>query len=171
MFSQEFECQLPLVVAELMPFAIKLTRNRDAAQDLCQETLCRALMNKDKFAPGTSMEAWLLVIMRNIFLNNYRRKQLHDKFESYSKHEVAHAADRNLHNNSTEMALTLKELQEGMDGLPGKFKITFQLYSQGYKYQEIADMMKEPMGTIKSRIHMAKRMLRNNVPAWAEAHA
>ena len=163
MSSIEFN-QLLLGNADyLKPFAFTLTRDNDTARDLMQETLYRALANKDKYHVGTNIKAWMYTIMRNIFINNYRRSAKQNTiFDStpndflldYNQYATANAAETNL---------SLKEIKEAVYHLPEIFKNPFELYFDGYKYHEIAEILAEPLGTIKSRIHFARKLLKQQL--------
>ncbi|MFM7838311.1 MAG: RNA polymerase sigma factor [Chitinophagaceae bacterium] len=146
----------------LKPFAITLTRDSDAAKDLYQETLFRALSNKDKYHVGTNIKAWLYTIMRNIFINNYRRKAKQQTIFQSTAVELAPAASA-VTNNNAESSLRLKEIQQAIHRLPELFRNPFLLYFDGYKYHEIAHMLNEPLGTIKSRIHFARKLLKEQI--------
>ena len=145
----------------LKPFAITLTRDTEDARDLCQETLFRAIANEDKYHQGTNIKAWMYTIMRNIFINNYRKKVkqriILDGGESGS------ILDRLVTENSAEQSLRLKDIHREINRVPVLFREPFQLYFEGYKYHEIADMLDEPLGTIKSRIHFARKLLKQQV--------
>ena len=141
----------------LKPFAITLTRDNDAAQDLFQETLYRALANKEKYNVGTNIKAWLYTIMRNIFINDYRRnarKKVVLDAVRYSQPQYA---------ISSEVSIRLKEIQAAIHDLPSILKTACLLYLEGYKYHEIAFALNEPLGTIKSRIHFAKKQLQKQL--------
>jgi len=163
MASIEFN-QILLSNAEfLRPFATTLTRDPEAAKDLFQETMYRALANKEKYNVGTNIKAWLYTIMRNIFINNYRRRSKqnivldntpNDFLLNYNQVTVANTAISNI---------TSKEIQEAIFNLPDIFKNPFLLYYDGFKYHEIADMLHEPLGTIKSRIHFARKLLKAHI--------
>lgn len=163
MSTMEFNQMLLTNTEFLMPFAVTLTRDHETAKDLFQETLFRALANKDKYNVGTNIKAWLYTIMRNVFINNYRRKARqntildstpNDFFLDYNQTTVA---------NGAESKLQMKEIQQAIENLPVIFKKPFLLYFDGYKYHEIADMLQEPLGTIKSRIHFARKLLKAEV--------
>jgi RNA polymerase sigma factor (sigma-70 family) len=147
----------------LRPFAITLTRDNEAAQDLFQETMFRALANQDKYNVGTNIKAWLYTIMRNIFINNYRRKAKqntifdstpNDYLLNYNQSAVANAAETNL---------KIKDINQAIHTLPEIFRNPFLLYFDGYKYHEIAEILSEPLGTIKSRIHFARKLLKAQI--------
>ena len=150
----------------LKPFAINLTRDSESAKDLYQETLFKALANEEKYRVGTNIKAWLFTIMRNIFINNYRRKAKqqtifdstpNDYLLNYKQPTIANAA---------ESSLRLKEIQEAIHNLPEIFKTPFMLYFEGYKYHEIASALGEPLGTIKSRIHFARKLLKEQIKRY-----
>lgn len=156
---QEFNSLVVHSAEGLRPFAITLTRDREAAQDLCQETVCKALVHRDKYQPGTNIKAWLSTIMRNIFINDYRRAErrrvVFDAVQYAARNETAAAG--------ADSKLRLQEINTALYGLPAIFKQACLLYLQGYKYQEIAETLGEPLGTIKSRIHFARKMLQKQL--------
>ena len=163
MASLEFSQMLVNNSEFLKPFAITLTRDSDAAQDLYQETLYRALANKDKYNVGTNIKAWLYTIMRNIFINNYRRKAKQNTiFDSTPNDFLLNQAQVSTA-NAAESILKLKDIQQAVHHLPEIFRNPFLLYFDGYKYHEIAQMLGEPLGTIKSRIHFARKLLKAQV--------
>jgi RNA polymerase sigma-70 factor (ECF subfamily) len=163
MSTIEFNQTLVSNTEYLKPFAITLTRDIEAAKDLIQETLYRALANKEKYNAGTNIKAWMYTIMRNIFINNYRRSAKqntifdntpNDFLLDYNQYTTANAAEKNLN---------LKEIKAAVYQLPEIFKNPFELYFEGYKYHEIADILSEPLGTIKSRIHFARKLLKQQL--------
>jgi len=163
MASLEFNQMLVNNSEFLKPFAVTLTRDSEAAQDLYQETLYRALANKDKYNVGTNIKAWLYTIMRNIFINNYRRKAKQNTiFDSTPNDFLLNQAQVSTA-NAAESILKLKDIQQAIHHLPEIFRNPFLLYFDGYKYHEIADMLDEPLGTIKSRIHFARKLLKAQV--------
>ena len=148
----------------LKPFAITLTRDTEAAKDLFQETLYRAISNKDKYNVGTNIKAWLYTIMRNIFINNYRRRAKQNTiFDSSPNEFLLNSSPSVVINNSAESNLRMKDIQFAVHQLPEIFRNPFLLYFDGYKYHEIAEMLHEPLGTIKSRIHFARKLLKEQV--------
>src|SRR3954462_1544527 len=150
--------QLLLSNAEfLRPFAITLTRDNETAKDLYQETLLRALANKEKYNVGTNIKAWLFTIMRNIFINDYRRKTKQQTIFDNTPNDFLLNYNRAAVFNQAETDLRIKEIYQAIHLLPEIFKTPFLLYFDGYKYHEIADALNEPLGTIKSRIHFARK--------------
>lgn len=146
----------------LRPFAITLTRDSEVAKDLFQETIYRALANRDKYNVGTNIQAWLYTIMRNIFINNYRRKIKQNTIIDTSANDFL-LDNRQMQVNNTESSVFVKEIMSHIYKLPEIFKRPFLLYFDGYRYHEIAHMLGEPLGTVKSRIHFARKMLKSQV--------
>lgn len=148
----------------LKPFAITLTRDQEDAKDLFQETLVRAISNQEKYHVGTNIKAWLYTIMRNIFINDYRKKARQRTVFDYSPNEaLLNSAPAAIINNHAESQLRTKEIQQAIHQLPEIFRKPFMLYFDGYKYHEIAHVMEEPLGTIKSRIHFARKLLKEQL--------
>lgn len=163
MSTVEFNKMLVNNAEFLKPFAITLTRDSEAAKDLYQETLYRALANKDKYNVGTNIKAWLYTIMRNIFINNYRRKSKHQTIFDSTPNDFLLNQNQAITANAAEANLRLKDIQEAIYKLPEIFRNPFLLYFDGFKYHEIADMLGEPLGTIKSRIHFARKLLKSHI--------
>ena len=150
----------------LKPFAINLTKDSEAANDLYQETLYKALANQEKYNAGTNIKAWLFTIMRNIFINDYRRKARQKTiFDSTPNDYLINLKQASVSNNA-ETNLRLKEINMAIRQLPEIFKTPFLLYFDGYKYNEIADVLNEPLGTIKSRIHFARKLLKEQISRY-----
>ncbi len=150
----------------LKPFAITLTRDSEAAKDLFQETLYRALANKDKYNVGTNIKAWLYTIMRNIFINNYRRKAKQNTIFDNTPNEFLLNSSQAVITDTAEGNLRIKDIQAAVHNLPEIFRNPFLLYFDGFKYHEIAKMLQEPLGTIKSRIHFARKLLKTQIQRY-----
>jgi RNA polymerase sigma factor (sigma-70 family) len=157
MGTQEFNSMVLKNADGLKPFAITLTKDYESAKDLCQETLCKALTYRDKYEPGTNIKAWLFTIMRNVFINNYRRNSRKKVVMEAVKLSISPYA------LSSESLMRLKEINSAVHDLPAIFKRACMLYLNGYKYHEIAMVLNEPLGTIKSRIHFAKKLLQKQI--------
>ena len=163
MSTIEFNQVLINTADYLKPFAITLTRDTEAAKDLLQETMYRALVNKDKYNSGTNIKAWLYTIMRNIFINDYRRRSKQNTIFDASPNEYLLDHNQPRIVNDAESVLALKDIQGAIYQLPQIFKDPFLLYFEGYKYNEIAGILREPLGTIKSRIHFARKLLKQQL--------
>ncbi len=144
----------------LKPFAITLTHDQDKALDLIQETMYRALVNKEKYQIGTNIKAWLYTIMRNIFINEYRRKAKQNVIFDKSDNDFLINSTTHVVANDAIAQMGEKEIWMAIESLPDIFKKPFLMYFHGFKYQDIATDMKEPLGTIKSRIHFARKLLK-----------
>jgi RNA polymerase sigma factor (sigma-70 family) len=163
MSSPEFNEMLLTNADFLKPFAINLTRDNEAANDLYQETLYKALANREKYHVGTNIRAWLFTIMRNIFINDYLRKTKHKTIFDSTPNEYLINLKQTTVSNAAESEMRVKEINKAIQELPEIFKTPFLLYFDGYKYNEIADVLNEPLGTIKSRIHFARKLLKEQI--------
>ena len=150
----------------LKPFAFTLTRDNESARDLMQETLYRALANKEKYNSGTNIKAWMYTIMRNIFINDYRKKARQQTIFDSTPNDFLINHNQTAVSNSAEIDLSLKDIRASIHGLPDIFKHPFVLYYEGYKYNEIASLLAEPLGTIKSRIHFARKLLKEQLTRY-----
>lgn len=166
MSSIEFNQLLVSNADFLRPFAVTLTRDNEAAKDLFQETMYRALANQEKYNVGTNIKAWLYTIMRNIFINNYRRKVKQNTIFDHTTNDYLLDYNQPSVVNSAEANLGAKEIRHSIERLPEIFKKPFVMYFEGYKYYEIADQLHEPLGTIKSRIHFARKMLKAQIAKY-----
>ncbi len=147
----------------LKPFAVTLTRDNESAKDLVQETMYRAVANREKYNFGTNIKAWLYTIMRNIFINDYRRKVKQNVILDATPNDYLLNHNQVAVSNLAESRMKQKEIETELHHLPSIFKTPFLLYFEGYKYHEIAGILEEPLGTIKSRIHFARKLLKEKV--------
>lgn len=166
MSTLEFKDMLVRNADFLKPFAINLTRDTDAAMDLYQETIYKALANQEKYNVGTNIKAWLFTIMRNIFINDYRRKARQRTIFDSTPNDYLINLGQSTISNTAESDIRIKEIKTAIQQLPEIFKTPFMLYFDGYKYHEIAAMLKEPLGTIKSRIHFARKLLKEQISRY-----
>lgn len=157
--NDSFKSSVIGMQGNLMSFAMKLTTNREEAHDLVQDTTLKALDNEGKFAEDTNFKGWILTIMRNIFINNYRK--------SVRTATVVDTTDNLYHLNisqdsgfdAPEGSYTVNEIQDAIAALSDDLRIPISMHVSGYKYQEIAEEMNLPLGTVKSRIHAARKVL------------
>ena len=159
----EFNQLLLINSAFLNPFAINLTRDKESAKDLVQETMYKAIANHEKYITGTNIKAWLYTIMRNIFINDYRKKTKQHVIFDATANDFLLDYNQSAISNLAESKLRIKEIQTAVYYLPSIFKEPFLLYFDGYKYHEIAGILREPLGTIKSRIHFARKLLKKKI--------
>ena len=166
MSTAEFSLLLTENADFLKPFAINLTKDHETAKDLFQETLYRALSNKDKYNVGTNIKAWLYTIMLNIFINDYRKKAKQSVVLDNSPNDFLIDQTRTKVLNDGVTNLNLREVKQLIYDLPELFRTPFNLYFEGYKYNEIAEELNEPLGTIKSRIHFARKILKQKIQRY-----
>ena len=158
----EFNQLLISNIEYLRPYAVVFTQDKETAKDLLQETLCRALANQEQYTAETNIKGWLFTIMRNTFINHYRRRSRTKKiFKFYFREFPANKEAAT--GNPAEGSLEIKELLAVIHTLPDNLRIPFYLHFEGYKYQEIADLIDITLGTIKSRIHLARKLLREEI--------
>ncbi|MBL0111570.1 MAG: RNA polymerase sigma factor [Saprospiraceae bacterium] len=147
----------------LLSFAFNLTKSNDDAKDLLQETFLRAVMNQEKFQEGTNIKAWLLTIMRNIFINNYRKKsKTKVLFDSTDNLYILNSGPNHI-GNQGETNMLMQELNGMITELDDTIRYPFIKHFEGYKYQEIAEDMQLPLGTVKSRIFFARKDLKQKI--------
>ncbi len=166
MASLEFNNLLISNADFLKPFANNLTKDSETAKDLFQETLYKALANQEKYNVGTNIKAWLFTIMRNIFINDYRRKTKQQTIFDNTPNDFLLNYNQTAVFNQAETDLRIKEIYQAIYLLPEIFKTPFLLYFDGYKYHEIAEALDEPLGTIKSRIHFARKLLKEQIKRY-----
>lgn len=140
-------------------FALSLTRNLPDSEDLVQETLCKAFTYRTRFTQNTNIKAWLFTIMKNIFINNYRRKTKARTIFDDSKDGYFINLPQLSRLPDPESSFRTKELLTAIDQLPEELGQPLKMYFEGYKYKEIAEKYGLPIGTVKSRIFMARRQI------------
>lgn len=150
----------------LLPFAVNLTKDKESAHDLLQETVYRALTNEDKYKSGTNLKAWLFTIMRNIFINNYRKNQKRNTLidTTESLYFINNAATTIQNQAGTNFVM--EDLTKAVNDLSDDFRIPFVMHYEGYKYHEIAEELNLPLGTVKSRIFFARKELKSNLKTY-----
>lgn len=163
MSTLEFHKNLDFLTESLNAFAYSLTKNAEDAKDLYQETAYRAIHNRDKFRPETNFKAWTFTIMKNIFINNYRKKVKANTILDAT--DNTYFIDNGLYvsSNDGNRNILMKELQSMIDSLEDSIRIPFVMHHEGYKYNEIAEMFNLPLGTVKSRIFFARKALKEMI--------
>ena len=163
MKSLSFRKDLVGVQDELLRFAYKLTTDREEANDLLQETSLKALDNEDKYMPDTNFKGWMYTIMRNIFINNYRKTVRDQTFVDQTDNLFHLIFSHESGFDSTEGAYDLKEIHRVVNALPKDYRVPFAMYVSGFKYREIAEKLGLPLGTVKSRIFFTRQRLQNEL--------
>ena len=167
MSSNEFKLSVVQFYEYLRPFALKLTQNTEQAQDLLQETMAKALSNAEKFREGTNLKAWLFTIMRNTFITHYhrvvKRNMAVDTTDTY---QMSSSFEKYTTSNRAINTFLKEDIDKAFDNLHYKYKTPFTMHYQGFKYQEIADILDIPIGTVKNRIHVARKELEGQLHSY-----
>ena len=159
MTAIEFNTRIMNEKSSLKNFALSLTRNNEDALDLLQDTYVKAISYRTKFEDSTNLKAWLFTIMKNTFINAYRRN-VKTRALIVKGDDIAlnRAFKQNSYDHS-ESRLNAKEIITHIEKLEDDYKVPFTRYYNGYKYEEIAQELKLPLGTVKSRIFIARKTL------------
>ncbi len=166
--SPLFEKKLLAESVSLKSLAMQLTRNIDDANDLVQDTFHKALKYKLKYMEGTNFKAWLSTILKNTFINNYRRMLKRNTFMDTTDNTYFLELPHNKTENVAELKFIRKDLENAISLLPNDLKTTFLLNAEGYKYQEIAEELQIPIGTVKTRIFVARKLLRQKLYVYGK---
>ena len=159
--ASEFNGLLIEEISSLRKFARKFNNDQQELNDLVQDTLVRALRFWDKFRPGTSMKAWLFVIMKNTYLNNYRKNLLNRAIFDYNEDAgLSSFYSANQTGNTAELKFISDDIKIALSRLPEELQLPFKMYTDGYKYREIAQQTGVPMGTVKTRMHVGQIQLK-----------
>ena len=169
MSTIEFDSRFDQLSTMLQSFAYKLTKNGEDAKDLFQETAFRAMTNRDKFRAGTNFKAWLFTIMKNIFINNYRKKMKSKTIMDSTDNMYYINSGSTTIANDASSNIMMDELTGMVANLEESMRVPFLMHYEGYKYQEIADHLELPLGTVKSRIFFARKELKENVERYYQS--
>lgn len=166
MTTLEFDGKIQGLSKYLRPFALKLTRDKEEANDLMQETMLKAISNREKFAEGTNLKAWLYTIMKNTFITQYHRMVRRNTFiDTTDNLHYLNSNDHVTHNDSTT-SFAMEDINEALDGLKEEYRVPFLMHFRGFKYHEIADELQIPIGTVKNRIHIARKSLKGSLQSY-----
>ena len=163
MNALQFKKNLLGMQENMMNFALMLTANREDAQDLMQDTTLKVLDNQEKFIDNVNFIGWVLTIMRNIFINNYhkivRTQTVVDQGVDLYNLDIMNESGF----DSPEGSYQIQEISKAIENLNKDLKIPFSMYVSGYKYNEIAEKLGLPLGTVKSRIFFARQELQKTL--------
>lgn len=175
----DFEAAAMPFVDALYNTAYRMTRNPEDAEDLVQETYLKAYRYYDKFEEGTNFKAWLFKIMKNTFINNYRKRQqapalsdfadIEESFET----QVSEETSRQIRNPEDELLENVldQDVQRALDRLPPDYRMVVILADlEGFSYKEIADILEVPVGTVMSRLYRGRRLLESAMLEFAREH-
>ena len=167
MTAIEFNKALINMEDSLERFAMSLTSNREEAKDLLQETYLKALTYRDKFVEFTNLKAWAYTIMKNTFINNYRKAMRENTTVDSTKdlYYLNNAKESQLVKPDSEFRV--KEIRKAIEQLDDDFKVPFKMHTEGYKYKEIADKLDLKIGTVKSRIFFTRKKLMESLKDYS----
>jgi RNA polymerase sigma factor (sigma-70 family) len=166
MTALEFTCQLTGLRNTLYAFTHRFTRNRDESLDLVQDTMLKALTYRDKFQEGTNLKGWLFTIMRNTFINNYRKvkraKITHDDTKElyFLNVEDTHTF------NKPENTFEYEDIWKNIHSLREELLVPFKMHTNGYRYHEISEELNIPIGTVKNRIFHARKEIQKRLTGY-----
>jgi len=163
MSTIEFDSKFDHLTTSLNSFAYNLTKNQEDAKDLYQETAFRAMTNREKFRPGTNFKAWTFTIMKNIFINNYRKKVKRNTIIDTTENQFFLNSGTKTVDNDAGRNILMDELNNMIVSLDESIRQPFMMHYTGFKYQEIADQLELPLGTVKSRIFFARKALKSKI--------
>ena len=144
----------------LLSFALKLTTNREEAHDLVQETTLKALNNEEKFVDNTNISGWMMTIMRNIFINNYRKRVRENTVVDVTEDLYHLNVSQDSGIDTPDGAFAASEISSILASFPEDYRKPFSMHVAGYKYEEISERLSMPLGTVKSRIFFTRKRMR-----------
>lgn len=166
MTALEYNHEISQMTKSLKPFALKLTKDSEDANDLLQETLMKAFKNREKFSEGTNLKAWLYTIMKNTFITNYQKMVRRGTFiDTTDNLHFINSSDSKIENRAYG-DFALRDINEAIEKLDDVYKTPFMMYFRGFKYQEIAERLEIPIGTVKNRIHIARKLLKEKLTTY-----
>ncbi|MCA1918000.1 MAG: sigma-70 family RNA polymerase sigma factor [Flavobacterium piscis] len=158
MSTQEFTNRIVSMEKSLKYFALGLTRDPESAKDLVQETFLKAFQYRDKYTNDSNIKAWLFTILKNTFLNQVTKLSSKNTVNDSSEDSYL-IENSGFIEESADSKINAKEVKFAISELDDEYRVPFQMFIDGYKYKEIAEEMNLPIGTVKSRIFFARRML------------
>ena len=139
--------------------AIKFTKDREEASDLTQDTYLKALSNREKYRPGTNIKGWLYTIMKNTFINQYRKRKIRNTFSDETENQFFINQKESHKESRPDSYVDREEIQKVIRGTDPHYVDSFMMHYEGFKYEEIAEILGIPLGTVKSRIFLARKKL------------
>lgn len=163
MENMPFDDRIITYSKNLHHFAIGFTNNPDDANDLVQDTYVKAIRYANLYTEGTNLKAWLFTILKNTYFNNYRSNQYHSKVVTVTEDYQPHQLLKSSTTNAGVETLISEDINKALMMLPEEYSLPFLRYFEGYKYLEIAEEFCIPIGTVKTRIHMARKILKSKL--------
>jgi len=166
MNSTEFCIKVASLRPDLKVFTRKFTRDREESLDLVQDTILKALLYKNKYREDTNMKGWLFTIMRNTYINNYRKNQRHKTTHDGTKELYFLNVEDHYTFNRPESNAEFKEIWKNVISVKDELLIPFKMHTTGYKYSEIAKHLGIPIGTVKNRIFHARKEIQKKLHGY-----
>ena len=166
--SVSIDQEISLQRSKLLRYAMKFTSNRDDVNDLVHDTMLKAMRFRSSYEPGTNMIAWLQVILKNTFINDFRRSTKRNAIINTTESLTSFQLKSSASHNQAEKSLMMEDIQKAFGNLPAVYAVPFLRYFEGYKYEEIAREQDIPVGTVKTRIHMARKFLKKKLAMYGE---
>jgi RNA polymerase sigma-70 factor, ECF subfamily len=166
LIQDDFDRKLIGEMQPLRNYALSLTHNMDDTKDLVQETILKAYRYQDKFEEGTNLRGWLYTILKNSFINQYRRDVKRNTFLDTTDNTFFIDQPSHRIENEGELKFIRRDLEKAIEDLVPELRVTFLLNAEGYKYEEISKELNIPIGTIKTRIFVARRILRKKLESY-----
>jgi RNA polymerase sigma-70 factor (ECF subfamily) len=163
MSAQEFDQKIADLRSTLKTFTRRFTSDKEVSNDLVQDTILKALSYRDKFREDTNLKGWLFTIMRNTFINNYRRNQRSKTMHDNTKELYYLNVEDDYTFHSPASTFEYKEIWNQIHQLRDELRIPFKMHTSGYKYHEIAEHLGIPIGTVKNRIFHARKEIQNRI--------
>lgn len=157
--KQTLENNLVQLQGNMLNFALKLTSDMEDAQDLTQETTLKALNNIDKYYDNVNFKGWVFTIMHNLFVNNYRRAVRNQTIIDQTENLYHLNLPQDSGFDTPEGSFAYSEITKVLNSFSDEYRVPFSMHVSGYKYEEIADQLSLPLGTVKSRIFFARKRL------------
>jgi RNA polymerase sigma factor (sigma-70 family) len=162
----EFNSMVTRQTSSLRMYALHFTHDSDDANDLVQDTILKAITYYNKFKEGTNLKGWLYTIMKNTFINNYRRfvkiSSFVIKSDDISSAHLMYSATQ----NQGEPKFVMDDIKNALGKLPEEYYVPFTMHFDGHKYHEIAECLTIPIGTVKTRIHVARKLLKKSLKPY-----
>jgi RNA polymerase sigma factor (sigma-70 family) len=162
----EFSHQIAGLRGALQGFTRRFTLDREESRDLVQDTMLKALIYREKFRENTNLKGWLFTIMRNTFINNYRKNRRTKQLSEQTKDYLFQSTEDEHTFNRPHENMEFNEIWKNVNNLKDELLTPFKMHSSGYKYHEIAEQLGIPIGTVKNRIFHARKEIQKNLHGY-----
>ena len=167
MTALEFSYQIESLRDTLAIFTKKFTQDKQDAEDLIQDTILKALTYRDKFVENTNLKGWLYTIMRNTYINSYRKLSKSKTTLDHTENLFHLNAKEEYTFNLPDSTIEYNDIEKAISNVRDEYMTPFKMYFDGFKYHEIAEKLDIPLGTVKARIFKARQELKSELPQYA----